>query len=234
MPFEGQIAGYASVAAVSPISGRRNAGRSGTSATAEAVAQRVSTPRGTPPQTADAAQRASSSQRQATRASVAQDGQSLPTNAAAETLVRAAAESENQQTGVLMMTKRIGAENLSEMKQRDPSPVEQLLKAQAGGEPGSTVTELADKIAQQSSPGDVDLAASRPDVTDQLAKLRQITNQAISEAQAEMRANEAPGLAQQMEARLAQTNAQQGAYSTMSLAAVSTQAQRGQSVRLAL
>ncbi|MFD2174419.1 hypothetical protein [Rhodobacter lacus] len=145
--------------------------------------------------------------------------------------MRAAAETQTQKTGALSMSREIGAANAAEMKQRDPTPIEQLRKQQAGGEPGTTVTELTNMIAQTNEPGQVDLSKSRPDVTDQLEKQRSITEQSIAAAHAEMEANSGPNLAQKMEQRLAEANAETR-YSSASLAVVSAQRQGGAALQV--
>ncbi|MBZ4022760.1 hypothetical protein CKO11_09845 [Rhodobacter sp. TJ_12] len=167
-----------------------------------------------------------SASKRASPTDVARMGRSMPTNAAAETLVRAAAEAKTQKTGALAMTKEISAENLAEMKQRDPTPVEQIRKQQAGGEPGTTVTELAESIAQSTEPGKVDLSQSRPDVTEQLAQQRSITEQSIEASNAEAKANSRVNLAQKMEQLMAEANAE-NSYSNNAAAAASAQGKGG-------
>ncbi|SOB92398.1 hypothetical protein SAMN05877809_101543 [Rhodobacter sp. JA431] len=213
MPFDGQISSSSAATSVSAAMARR-----ATPAAAMAAGGN-----------AQAAE--SSASKRNTPTEVARMGRSLPTNAAAETLVKAAAEAKTQKTGALAMSKEIGAENLAEMKQREPTPVEQIRKQQAGGKPGATITELTDMIAQSTELGKVDLSQTRPDVTEQLAKQRSITEQSIEASNAEAKANSRVNLAQKMEQRMAEANAE-NSYSTASLAAVSTQGQGGGAVQV--
>ncbi|SOB94151.1 hypothetical protein [Rhodobacter maris] len=204
------------IAPVNRIASRGHAARTAVSATSEAVATRQNTARAKP-----------------SPAEIFRAMRAEPVNSASDTLAEAKASTRNQQTGVAATSQRIGAENLAEMRQRDPTPIEILKTQQGGGASGGRVSELTDMIEGRTETGDVDLAQSRPDVPEQIAQQRSMTDQSISAALSRQRRNTSgTDLAQRMEQRLAEVNAKQGAYSTLSLAAVSPAGQTGIAMQL--
>lgn len=170
---------------------------------------------------------------------VSREAAKMPENSAADTMKREIASTESQPAGAVYSVKKIAAQAEAEMKVREPTPIEVLKDQQAGGKPGGNVEEL-NALIEQTSPlaQKTDLAQTRFDVSKQDDALRQMSEQALAEGRARRGTSltDKPSAQEQMQSQLAAAQAREGAYSTLSLAAVSPERQqgRGRTVRLTM
>ncbi|WP_110804976.1 hypothetical protein [Rhodobacter viridis] len=168
---------------------------------------------------------------------ISQEAAKMPENTAADTMKREIASTESQPAGAVYSVKKIATEAETEMKDREPTPIEILKEQQAGGKPGGNVEEL-NAMIEQTSPlaQKVDLSASRPDARTQDAEMRKVAEQALAQGRAERGTSltDKPSAVEQMQQQLHAAQSQESAYSTLSLAAVSSQAQQGRKIRLTM
>ena len=168
---------------------------------------------------------------------VSQEAGKMPENSASDRMKREIASTETQPAGAVYSVRKIAAEAASEMKVREPTPIEVLRDRQAGGKPGGNVEEL-NALIDQTSPlaQKTDLSQSRVDISKRDDVLRQISDQALDEGRARRGTSltDKPTAQEQMQSQLKAAQAREGAYSTLSLAAVSPQRQHGRAVRLTM
>ncbi|TKD15552.1 hypothetical protein FBT96_16490 [Rhodobacter capsulatus] len=168
---------------------------------------------------------------------ISQEAGKMPENPASDRLRREIASTEAQPAGAVYSVKKIAVEAASEMKDREPTPVEVLKDQQAGGKPGGNVEEL-NALIEQTSPlaQKTDLAQTRTDVSKQDDALRQMSDQALAEGRARRGTSltDKPNAQEQMQSQQKAAQAREGAYSTLSLAAVSPDRQNGRAVRLTM
>lgn len=168
---------------------------------------------------------------------ISQEAAKMPENTAADTMKREIASTESQPAGAVYSVKKIAVEAETEMKDREPTPIEILKEQQAGGKPGGNVDEL-NALIEQTSPlaQKVDLAETRPDAPIQNAEMRKVAEQALAQGRAERGTSltEKPNAQEQMQQQLNAAQSRESAYSTLSLAAVSSQAQQGRKIRLTM
>lgn len=167
---------------------------------------------------------------------ISREAAKMPENTAADTMRREIASTETQPTGAVYSVKKIAAEAETEMKDREPTPVEILVQQEAGGKPGGNVDELSALIDQTTPVQEqVDLSETRVDLSKQDDALRQVADQALAEGRAVRGTSltDKPNAQEQMQQQNA-AQARESAYSTLSLAAVSSQAQPGRRIRLTM
>lgn len=168
---------------------------------------------------------------------VSKEARQMPENPASDRMKREIASTETQPAGAVYSVKKIAAEAASEMKVREPTPVEVLKEQQAGGKPGGSVEEM-NALIEQTSPlaQKVDLSQTRVDISKQDDALRQMSEQALAEGRARRGTSliDKPSAQEQMQSQQKAAQAREGAYSTMSLTAVSPDRQNGRAVRLTM
>lgn len=159
----------------------------------------------------------------------------MPKNAAAATIMQARSDEKTAKTGAVTDSREMTAKVQAEFENAPPSIVESMIKQAVGGGPGSTVTELS-RFIDQTSPDQqaVDLSQSRMDAKDRVSQLRNTGEQAMREGQAERAEARQADAAGHMTERIMSTKGQQGAYSTLSLAAVSHEAQISRRMSLSI
>jgi len=163
------------------------------------------------------------------------DGMEMKENSAAKALEKADASEKTQETGAATAAEAQAAESVAAIQTPKETLVETLIKQASGGDPGATVKELSSMIEAGSPLREkTDLAESRIDAPANSERLARKSEDAIAEGKAER--SEASKIVdeQALTEKISQTNAQQGAYSTLSLASVSSQSQRGRAVRLSM
>ena len=168
---------------------------------------------------------------------VSKEARQMPENPASDRMKREIASTETQPAGAVYSVKKIAAEAASEMKDREPTPIEVLKDQQAGGKPGGNVEEL-NALIEQTSPlmQKVDLSQTRTDLSKQDDALRQMSEQALAEGRARRGTSltDKPSAQEQMQSQQKAAQAREGAYSTMSLTAVSPDRKHGRTVRLTM
>ncbi|MDS0925974.1 hypothetical protein [Rhodobacter capsulatus] len=168
---------------------------------------------------------------------VSKEARQMPENPASDRMKREIASTETQPAGAVYSVKKIAAEAASEMKVREPTQVEVLKDQQAGGKPGGNVEEL-NALIEQTSPlaQKTDLSQTRTDISKQDDALRQMSEQALAEGRARRGTSltDKPSAQEQMQSQQKAAQAREGAYSTMSLTAVSPDRQHGRTVRLTM
>lgn len=168
---------------------------------------------------------------------VSQEARQMPENPASDRMKREIASTQTQPAGAVYSVRKIAAEAASEMKVREPTPIEVLKDQQAGGKPGGNVEEL-NALIEQTSPlmQKVDLSQTRTDLSKQDDALRQMSEQALAEGRARRGTSltDKPSAQEQMQSQQKAAQAREGAYSTMSLTAVSPDRQNGRTVRLTM
>ncbi|WP_444461267.1 hypothetical protein [Rhodobacter capsulatus] len=168
---------------------------------------------------------------------VSKEARQMPENPASDRMKREIASTETQPAGAVYSVKKIAAEAASEMKVREPTPVEVLKDQQAGGKPGGNVEEL-NALIEQTSPlaQKTDLSQTRTDISKQDDALRQMSEQALAEGRARRGTSltDKPSAQEQMQSQQKAAQAREGAYSAMSLTAVSPDRQHGRTVRLTM
>ncbi|WP_131725721.1 hypothetical protein ACTTAL_02725 [Rhodobacter capsulatus] len=168
---------------------------------------------------------------------VSKEARQMPENPASDRMKREIASTETQPAGAVYSVKKIAAEAASEMKVREPTPVEVIKDQQAGGKPGGNVEEL-NALIEQTSPlaQKTDLSQTRTDISKQDDALRQMSEQALAEGRARRGTSltDKPSAQEQMQSQQKAAQAREGAYSTMSLTAVSPDRQHGRTVRLTM
>ena len=168
---------------------------------------------------------------------VSKEARQMPENPASDRMKREIASTETQPAGAVYSVKKIAAEAAREMKDREPTPVEVLKDHQAGGKPGGNVEEL-NALIEQTSPlmQKVDLSQTRTDLSKQDDALRQMSEQALAEGRARRGTSltDKPSAQEQMQSQQKAAQAREGAYSTMSLTAVSPDRKHGRTVRLTM
>lgn len=168
---------------------------------------------------------------------VSKEARQMPENPASDRMKREIASTETQPAGAVYSVKKIAAEAAREMKDREPTPVEVLKDQQAGGKPGGNVEEL-NALIEQTSPlmQKVDLSQTRTDLSKQDDALRQMSEQALAEGRARRGTSltDKPSAQEQMQSQQKAAQAREGAYSTMSLTAVSPDRKHGRTVRLTM
>ena len=168
---------------------------------------------------------------------VSKEARQMPENPASDRMKREIASTETQPAGAVYSVKKIAAEAASKMKDREPTPIEVLKDQQAGGKPGGNVEEL-NALIEQTSPlmQKVDLSQTRTDLNKQDDALRQVSEQALAEGRARRGTSltDKPSAQEQMQSQQKAAQAREGAYSTMSLTAVSPDRKHGRTVRLTM
>ena len=168
---------------------------------------------------------------------VSKEARQMPENPASDRMKREIASTETQPAGAVYSVKKIAAEAASEMKDREPTPIEVLKDQQAGGKPGGNVEEL-NALIEQTSPlmQKVDLSQTRTDLSKQDDALRQMSERALAEGRARRGTSltDKPSAQEQMQSQQKAAQAREGAYSTMSLTAVSPDRKHGRTVRLTM
>ena len=168
---------------------------------------------------------------------VSKAARQMPENPASDRMKREIASTATQPAGAVYSVRKIAAEAASEMKVREPTPVEVIKEQQAGGKPGGNVEEL-NALIDQTSPlaQKVNLADTRVDLSKQDDALRQMSDQALAEGRARRGTSltDRPSAQEQMQSQQKAAQAREGAYSTMSLTAVSPDRRHGRAVRLTM